>query len=137
MPRPLPFVTRRCVRFQIDLVQAPALATAPEHCFQKDQVQHTCVNAVVESRASYHPLQLLCRPLGTLSFTLSHIELADPAHSFAVITCGPHWGLTPVVAHTDKPWFNWQVCHLTSHARPAMLVSCGSSKVGQLQSVFG
>ena len=75
-----------------------------------------------------------CRPLGTLSFTLSHIELADPAHSFAVITCGPHWGLTPVVAQTDKPWFNWQVCHLTPYARIAMLISCGTSKGGQLQA---
>lgn len=52
-----------------------------------------------------------------LSLTLSHIELAEPAHAFAVISCGPHWGLTPVVPDTDEPWFNWQVCmQSTDHA---------------------
>lgn len=53
-------------------------------------------------------------PLGMLSLTLSHIELAEPAHAFAVISCGPHWGLTPVVPETHEPWFNWQV-HLPIH----------------------
>ena len=49
------------------------------------------------------------RSLGTLSLTLRHIELAESTHSFAVITCGPHWGLTPVVPDCDDPCFNWQV----------------------------
>lgn len=60
-----------------------------------------------------------CRSLGTLSLTLSHIELAESVHAFGVITCGPHWGLTPIVADSDQPWFNWQV-----HMALARLYHC-------------
>jgi hypothetical protein len=72
---------------------------------------------------------LLCRPLATLSFTLSRIELAEPAHSFAVISCGPHWGMTPVVANSDEPWFNWQVCILALSAYSAVQMTVVLSRL--------
>ena len=44
--------------------------------------------------------------------TLSHVELAESANSFCVLSCGPNWGLSPIVADSDRPEFNWQVDRL-------------------------
>jgi hypothetical protein len=95
--------------FRQPLIDLQDLASGPQHSSLVSAHGGTS-SAVEQAVAVPRPLPCVTKPpLGTLSFTLSHIELADPAHSFAVITCGPHWGLTPVVAQSDKPWFNWQV----------------------------
>jgi len=66
-----------------------------------------------EERRQQSPSQQLPsiadEPLGVFKMTLSHVDLAETAHSFAVITCGPHWGLTSIVPDSDRPCFNWQV----------------------------
>lgn len=58
------------------------------------------------------------RPLGVFKMTLSHIELAEAAHTFTVLTCGPHWGLTAIVPDSDRPCFNWQASMASAASLP-------------------